>query len=939
MKEDLYIFLYGSSTERMQIVAHTLLQEKKDALITLLTEESVQEIEQASARSQAWQYAPRQELNTLAARHCALSPAALLLLFHAGFQPCAGFLTALIKALTTAAHPCCAAPLQLRPDRCIPQKLRVLSQGFAVSSQGTLISLSEGHLADDKKVQKQRLVQLAATQVLLVRLKDFCAAGGLNLNLDPDLQGFDLQCRLRAVTAGLICVEPSARVVLDDPLATWALMGLFNSHMERGRIDPHLLQTDAHVFAALDNQPYRADDWLNEGPFEAAPKDRTNNVEEAWLTFREHPCPQHLLAYLALAPHEEKSRVRRLCQLFPCNLPHAFAWYEVKAKTMLSYAKKAQLYELEADLIRWQNSRERFHHDLLLGLEALRDASFYRGALDLLPSAYEAWMELVEPKLPCCSELSSAVSHPTIALLMPVYNPDLDYLSQAIDSVLAQSYPNFQLCLADDASTQEGVQDFLQSMARKDKRLSLVLRPQNGNISLASNSALDLSDAPFAAYMDQDDLLTENALEETARHLLTHPHHRYVYSDEDHIDEKNIRRTPTFKADYDCCLQGSVHLSTYASSLLRELNGLRTGYEGAQDYDLGLRAFDHLPFSAIGHIPRILYHWRIHPSSTAGSIQAKPYVLEAQKKALADHAKRLGVSGMILPSYKNRFFRLLITSKPHLSVSLIVLGDTKKLAPGFLQSMSTLSQLCEVLWQPLGQELHMPRLLSAFLKSHYPEVSCRSLPAETLWQEACTKAARTAQGELLLFLSASLLPREGCRPEQLTALAAQRSIALSTGHLFYHDTAFDVGLYPDPDTDGVFPLGQGFSENTLNDLFLHQTLMTRRTLGSKGKTLALSCRRELLLAAGGLNTAMGPFAIADYVLRQEKEDMIALTSPWAAWKIQPRSETEETQKAERAEEAKARKTFLKIWKERLAEHPLRSPHFRRSDDNAWELKL
>jgi glycosyltransferase involved in cell wall biosynthesis/LmbE family N-acetylglucosaminyl deacetylase len=237
---------------------------------------------------------------------------------------------------------------------------------------------------------------------------------------------------------------------------------------------------------------------------------------------------------------------------------------------------------------------------------------------------------------------------PLISIVMPVYNPPLNMLKEAIQSVQNQLYPYWELCIADDASTDEAVRELLQGYAEKEPRIKVVFRDQNGHISAASNSALELVSGEYIALLDNDDLLPEQALFWIVKALADHPDAGLIYSDEDKIDELGRRYDPYFKSDWnpDLFLSHNMicHLGVYRVDLVRKLGGFREGYEGAQDYDLALRCTEQLAPQQIVHIPRVLYHWRSHPGSTAQAGSEKNYALLAGERALNDHFMRAGIS-------------------------------------------------------------------------------------------------------------------------------------------------------------------------------------------------------------------------------------------------------------------------------------------------------
>ena len=239
-------------------------------------------------------------------------------------------------------------------------------------------------------------------------------------------------------------------------------------------------------------------------------------------------------------------------------------------------------------------------------------------------------------------EIGRWETRPKIAVLMPVYNPDRACLENAIESVLQQVYDNFELCIADDASTKSYVREVLEHYQQQDPRIKVIFREQNGHISAASNSALSLVEADYVALMDHDDLLTVDALYWVAKAIQQNPDVQLIYSDEDKMDLQGVRYAPYFKPDWNPELLLShnfiCHLGIYKTVQVKALGGFNSDFDGAQDYDLALRYAAELKPEQIVHIPRILYHWRAVPGSTAKGVHEKPYaealITKAVKAAL-----------------------------------------------------------------------------------------------------------------------------------------------------------------------------------------------------------------------------------------------------------------------------------------------------------------
>ncbi len=266
-------------------------------------------------------------------------------------------------------------------------------------------------------------------------------------------------------------------------------------------------------------------------------------------------------------------------------------------------------------------------------------------------SEYEKWCDQHESlsdddRAAIRTHIAALARRPVISVVMPVYNPPVELLTKAIESVRAQRYPHWELCIADDASTDPAIRPLIKRFAGQDLRIKAVFRPANGHICAASNSAIELATGEYIALFDHDDVLHPNALYEVAVELDAHPEAQFLYTDEDKVDGEDRRFDPYFKPDWNPDLlygqNYTSHLSVFATPLLRSLGGFRAGYEGSQDWDLTLRVSERIPTSAIRHLPKVLYHWRAVPGSTALQLAEKSYPVEAARRALADHFSRRG---------------------------------------------------------------------------------------------------------------------------------------------------------------------------------------------------------------------------------------------------------------------------------------------------------
>jgi glycosyltransferase involved in cell wall biosynthesis len=262
-----------------------------------------------------------------------------------------------------------------------------------------------------------------------------------------------------------------------------------------------------------------------------------------------------------------------------------------------------------------------------------------------------------------------------ISIVMPVYNPDLEYLTQAIESVIAQSYSNWELCIADDDSSDQQVRDLIVNYANIDNRIKYEFRTENGNISAASNTALSMATGEYVALLDHDDTLSPYALNEVVIGI-RESDAKIIYSDEDKINELGERFDPHFKSDFNFELILShnyiSHLGVYHKALIDQVGGFREGYEGAQDYDLLLRCLLHISPSDIKHLSKILYHWRAIEGSTAYSSSQKSYTSLAGLKALKDAVQKMNKSWQVEHGVLDNTYRVIRSVEIQPKISIII---------------------------------------------------------------------------------------------------------------------------------------------------------------------------------------------------------------------------------------------------------------------------
>jgi glycosyltransferase involved in cell wall biosynthesis len=272
--------------------------------------------------------------------------------------------------------------------------------------------------------------------------------------------------------------------------------------------------------------------------------------------------------------------------------------------------------------------------------------------------------------------ISKLSDQPLISVIMPVYNTPEQMLAAAIESVKNQLYSNWELCIADDASTLPHVRTTLDNYSKNDQRIKIVFRKENGHISASSNSALALASGEFVALLDHDDELAPHALYMVVEMLNRFPDTDIIYSDEDKINTGGRRFSPHFKPDWNPELFYSVnyisHLGVIRRSLVQSVKGFRKGFEGSQDYDLVLRCVAETTPERIKHIPHILYHWRATKESTARNANAKDYATKAGIKALTDFFSRINPAIIVEECKLPTNYRVHVPMKTEPKVALII---------------------------------------------------------------------------------------------------------------------------------------------------------------------------------------------------------------------------------------------------------------------------
>jgi GT2 family glycosyltransferase len=301
---------------------------------------------------------------------------------------------------------------------------------------------------------------------------------------------------------------------------------------------------------------------------------------------------------------------------------------------------------------------------------------------------YDAWLALNEPGRARLDSMRAEVAtwepRLLVSVIMPVFNASSKWLDEAIRSVREQVYDNWELCIADDASTHDDVRDVLEGHAALDSRIRVTFRQQNGGISAASNTALAIARGELVGFLDHDDTLRPQAIYAAVRRYRADPGLGLVYSDEDKIGPDGALCLPTFKPDWSPDWMLTVnyvcHFTVIRRELVSKVGGFRSEFDGSQDYDLFLRVID--TGCGIGHIPEVLYSWRMSEGSAAQSTNAKPYAYTAGRRALSESLSRRGHRGRVELSRHPGWYHVRYEVMDTPSVAVVVVDGCAALAVG-----------------------------------------------------------------------------------------------------------------------------------------------------------------------------------------------------------------------------------------------------------------
>lgn len=609
--------------------------------------------------------------------------------------------------------------------------------GFAVTPDQCVESLYEYVPVDAPFINKRRFFQCIAARCMMVPRELFLRNGGFDgrhgngvedielcarfgrmgytMTIHPGVHlarhgdpAFSTQAHEDAWAASIAqssfpSLAPDLHSLLREDgftlgVSDWGTLAVCRADEDAGR--PGVPQTPdpAELSAAILRHPFR-----REGYTALAKLYETQGDLQAACRVRACPArlrmtPEELLPLYRAARACGESRIADDAFGKALEFCRSFSSFQTAVTALHSQTRSPELQELSARFQAWEDNAERVYTETYRPfLREIRELTKDASVSMFTPWAYTLWRELrdIPERKNNAGRLPHRSDAPAFSVLMPVYNPRPEHLLAAVHSLLAQTWPHWELCIADDASPNPQIHPLLESLAARDTRVRVVYRKENGHIAAATNTALEMARHAFVALMDQDDLLTEDALEIMAATISATPRGMLFYSDEDKVRDDGMIFFPHLKKDeWDADLitgQNFVsHLGVYRTDRLREIGGFREGFPGAQDYDMLLRYGEGLPEESFIHIPKVLYHWRSHEGSTAGNTNAKPEALHSGANAVAEHLDRTGRKGRVVLMPGRIFLRVRYDlPQPRPFVSLVVdLGNDPAPAKNLAETMA-----------------------------------------------------------------------------------------------------------------------------------------------------------------------------------------------------------------------------------------------------------
>lgn len=415
-------------------------------------------------------------------------------------------------------------------------------------------------------------------------------------------------------------------------------------------------------------------------------------------------------------------------------------------------------------------------------------------------------------------------TRPLISVVLPTYNTNPTHLKECLESVIAQTYGNWELCIADDASTREETKQVLRDYSKKYKNIKVVFSDINQHIAITSNLALKIAKGQFVSLLDHDDLLMPNALYETVQAINKNPSVDLIYSDEDKLEGDKHHVEPFFKPDWSPDFLNScnyiTHFATLSRRIIDEVEGFSIGTEGAQDWDLFLRVTKKT--KEIHHIPKILYTWRKSVTSTAMSADSKPYAYTNQKKVLRRSIGLQKYTGSAHAHPSVGFWRAKyeIVGNPKVSI-VIPTKDKLELIETCVESILNQSTYpnFEIVIVDTGSTDKKVKDFYKTIVSKNPEVKVVEKNGKFNYSKVCNYGVTKSSGDYILFLNNDTEVITHDWIQGLLEHAQRDEVGMVGAKLLFEDTTIQHTGVVLSDRDIAFHPFYGQSHS--NDIFIN----------------------------------------------------------------------------------------------------------------------
>ncbi|MBE6440996.1 MAG: glycosyltransferase [Desulfovibrio desulfuricans] len=825
-----------------------------------------------------------------------------------------------------AAFPDIAAtgPVLLYPAR-EPFGHTVQHLGVFVSPTFKVGHLYEGIPAASPLVNRRRFFQIITAACMVMRRSLFLEAGLFDEHYINGFEDVDLCARLFA-QGRRMTVNPASRVIHH----TSRTPGRHAHEQENSDyfVDHtrNLLTPDWHIHCRNDGMVLRVSPWQTwQGALPSALQRRLDAAaarasfadlrdlleqhplwEAGWHALIEKAESPELCAELrtvlrklyygpdvALPLYADscRSRDRRTAEAALADLvSFCKPWGEYlgAAKSMLEWSREIGMEDFASQYAEWLFRAEDFRQTQYEPfLEKFWEMARHWSLPPLSNWAYTLWLHNVDTPRRRAMPPSTAPDGPAFSILMPVYNPRPEHLAAALDSVLAQDCPRWELCVADDASTDPAVRPLLEDYMHRDGRIRVTWRAENEHIAAAANTALGMARHPWAALMDQDDLLAPDALSRMSDALARHPDALLLYSDEDKVNDEGSFFHPHFKNgkwDAELLLANDIvsRFSVFNAARLRDIGGFRKGFPGSQCFDMVLQFTHGQPPSCFVHTPHVLYHRRVHGGSASLTVNAKKEIVESARKAVqARLDAEGGGAASVLPSSQYVRPQFALPSPPP-QVSLI-LDMTGEHALALLEASYTALTARTaypafemlVLYNDaasLSQRARARRLAAADSR-----LALQLVPPGASGPERLRLGAAKAGGAVLGFMASGLVPLTEGWLEELVAALCREHVGTVGGKLVARDNTTLHGGYLTDARGELRPLLCGLPRNEPGWFAWNVLARTVDALDA----LCLFTRRETWDVFGGFDPGMGEAAAQDYCLRLGRQRLRSVWWPYA----------------------------------------------------------